>query len=51
MFNEDEIEAVLMDYALNAFNWIKREAFIRNTKVLCPTLATFITTQKYYVQL
>ena len=46
-----KMKVVLMDYALNAFNWIKREAFIHNTKVLCPTLATFITTQKYYVQL
>ena len=42
MFNEDSTEAVLMVDALNAFNSIKREAFLHNTKVLCPALATFI---------
>ena len=42
MFNEDDTEAVLMVDASNAFNSINREAFLHNTKVLCPALATFI---------
>ena len=42
MFNEYDTEAVLMVDASNAFNSINREAFLHNTKVLCPTLATFI---------
>ena len=43
MFNEDDTEAVLMVDASNAFNSINREAFLYNTKVLCPALATFIS--------
>ena len=42
MFNEGDTEAVLMVDASNAFNSINREAFLHNTKVLCPALATFI---------
>ena len=42
MFNEDDTEAILMVDASNAFNSIKREPFLHNTKVLCPTLAPFI---------
>ena len=43
MFNQDDTEAVLMVDASNAFNSIKREAFLHNTEVLCPDLATFIS--------
>ena len=46
MFDEDNTEAVLMVDASNAFNSINREAFLHNTKVLCPALATFIN--NYY---
>ena len=42
MFNEDDIEAVLMVDALNVFNSINWEAFLHNTKVLYPALAIFI---------
>ena len=42
MFNEDNTEAVLMVDVSNAFNSINREAIRHNTKVLYPTLATFI---------
>ena len=42
MFNEDEIETVLMVDSSNAFNSINREAFFHNTKVLCPALAKFM---------
>ena len=41
-FNEDDSETVLMVNAWNAFNSINREAFLYNTKVLCPASATFI---------
>ena len=34
IFNEDEKGAVLMFDASNAFNSIKREAFLHNTKVI-----------------
>ena len=44
MFNEDDTEVVLMIDAPNAFDSIKREAFLHNIKVLCPALATFIKT-------
>ena len=49
MFNEDDIEAVLMVDALNVFNSINREAFLHNTKVLCPALAIFIN-KSYLIQ-
>ena len=42
MFSKDKTEAVLMVDGSNAFNSINREAFLHNTKVLCPALATFI---------
>ena len=42
MFNEDSSEAVLMVDALNTFNSTNREAFLHNTTILCPALATFI---------
>ena len=42
MFNEDDTEVVLMIDAPNAFDSIKREAFLHNIKVLCPALAMFI---------
>ena len=42
MFSENDTEAVLIIDASNAFNSMNREAFLHNTKVLCPVLATFI---------
>ena len=43
MFNEDSTETVLLVDGSNAFTSINREAFLHNTKVLCPALATFIS--------
>ena len=42
MLIEDDTETVLMVDASNAFNSINGEVFLYSTKVLCPTLATFI---------
>ena len=38
MFNKESREAVLMVDTSNAFNAINREAFIYNTKILCPSI-------------
>ena len=46
IFKEDDTKAVVMVDASNTFNSINREAFLRDTKVLCLALATFINT--YY---
>ena len=42
IFSQEETEAVLLVDAANAFNCINREAFIHNTKIICPSLATFV---------
>ena len=42
MFNKESTEAVLMVDASNAFNAINREAFLRNTKILCPSISTYV---------
>ena len=43
MFNKESTEAVLMVHASNTFNAINREAFLHNTKILCPSISTYIT--------
>ncbi len=43
IFVNEETEAVLLIDAANAFNSVNRMAFIHNTKVICPSLSTFIT--------
>ena len=55
MFNAKNTEAVLMVDASNAFNSINREAFLHNTKIICPSLSTYInncysTPSKLYIQ-
>ena len=40
MFNKESTEAVLMVDASNTFNAINREAFLRNTKILCSSIST-----------
>jgi len=42
IFSNEETEAVLLIDATNAFNSVNRMAFIHNTKVICPSLATFV---------
>ena len=42
MFNKESTEAVLMVNASNPFNTINREAFLHNTKILCPSVSTSI---------
>ena len=42
MFNKESTEAVLMVDASNAFNAINREAFLHNTKILCPAISTYV---------
>ena len=42
VFNKEETEGVLMVDASNAFKSINREAFLHNSKVICPSLATYI---------
>ena len=43
MFNKENTEGVLMVDASNAFNAINRERFLHNTKILCPSISTYIT--------
>ena len=43
MFSKKSTEAVLMVHASNTFNTINREAFLHNTKMLCPSISTYIT--------
>ena len=42
MFNKESTEAVLMVDASNAFNAINREAFLHNTKILCPSISAYV---------
>ena len=42
MFNKESTEAVLMVDASNDFNAINREAFLHNTKILCPSISTYV---------
>ena len=42
MFNKESTEAVLMVDASNALNAINREAFLHNTKILCPSISTYV---------
>ena len=42
MLNKESTEAVLMVDASNAFNAINREAFLHNTKILCPSISTYV---------
>ena len=42
MFNKESKEAVLMVDASNVFNAINREAFLHNTKLLCPSISTYV---------
>ena len=42
MFNKESTEAVLMIDASNAFNAINWEAFLHNTKILCPSISTYV---------
>ena len=55
MFNAKNAEEVLMVDASNAFNSINRESFLHNTKIICPSLSTYInncysTPSKLYIQ-
>ena len=40
---EDDVEAVLLVDASNAFNSLNREAALQNIHVLCPTIAPILT--------
>ena len=42
MFSKESTEAVLMVDASNAFNAIYREAFLHNTKILCPSISAYV---------
>ena len=42
MFGKESTEAVLMVDASNAFNAINREAFLHNTKIVCPSMSTYV---------
>ena len=42
MFNKETTEAVLMVDASNAFNAINQEDFLHNTKILCPSISTYV---------
>ena len=42
MFNKEGTEAILMVDASNAFNARNREAFLHNTKTLCPSISTYV---------
>ena len=42
MFNKESTAAVLMVDASNSFNAINWEAFLHNTKTLCPSIPTYI---------
>ena len=42
IFNANEIDAVLLIDALNAFNALNRTAALHNIRVLCPILATYV---------
>ena len=55
MFNKERAVAVLMVDASNAFNAINREAFLHNTKILCPSISAYInncylSTADLYIQ-
>ena len=43
MLNKESAEAVLMVDASNTFNAINREAFLHNTKILYPSISTYIS--------
>ena len=43
ILNKESTDAVLMICASNAFNEINREAFLRNTKTLSPSISTYIS--------
>ena len=42
IFEADEMDAVLLIDASNAFNALNRAAGLHNIRVLCPTLATYV---------
>ena len=42
IFDANEIDAVLLIDALNAFNALNRAAALHNIRVLCPILATYV---------
>ena len=42
IFEADEMDAVLLIDASNAFNALNRAAALHNIRVLCPTLATYV---------
>ena len=42
IFDADEMDAVLLIDASNAFNALNRAAALHNIRVLCPTLATYM---------
>ena len=52
IFNADDTDAVLLVDATNAFNALNRAAALHNTRVLCPTTATYaINTYRQPVRL
>ena len=42
MFNDDDTEGVIQIDASNAFNSINRNLLLRNAKIICPQMATYI---------
>ena len=42
IFDADEMDAVLLIDASNAFNTLNRAVALHNIRVLCPTLATYM---------
>jgi len=43
IFDQNETEAVMLVDAANAFNSVNRKAFLHNVKVICPSIATFVS--------
>ena len=42
LFNDADTERVIQIDASNAFNSINRNLFLRNVKIICPEMATYI---------
>ena len=43
IFNDDNMEGILIIYAKNAFNSIDRKVMLHNLKFICPVIATYVS--------
>ena len=43
IFNDDNTDTILLIDATNAFNCMNRSATLRNTYVICPAIATYVS--------